>query len=248
MGSITPSLLESLAEPTQTDDTCRIIAERLKTQMATMGISASQLARRANLRPSFLYDIISGKSTNPSIIKLDRIASQLGVSLAYLISREAGSRPTIHGGTDISNGQHEAQYVNLHSLSTPHERYADKTSVKQIDTASALFFSRQWLEDTFDCTADLLRLFTVTSECMYPSLKPGNCVIVNITSRHPSPAGLFVLFDGLGLVTKRLQIIPQRKEPSVHILSDNAQFPSVEQPLQDIEIMGRVVWVAGASR
>src|SRR5690348_4227352 len=61
------------------------IGQRLKFEMKKRGVTSADLAKRADVKTSFIYDIISGKSANPSTVKLARVAENLGVSLTYLV-------------------------------------------------------------------------------------------------------------------------------------------------------------------
>src|SRR5690349_12741265 len=70
------------------------IGQRLRLEMKKQGISSAELARRAELKTSFLYDVISGKSANPSTVKLARVADALGISLAYLAGSIATAEDT----------------------------------------------------------------------------------------------------------------------------------------------------------
>ena len=61
-----------------------ILSERLRQEMQRQGLSAMELARRAGVKNSFIYDILNGKSRHPSTVTLAPVAETLGVSLAYL--------------------------------------------------------------------------------------------------------------------------------------------------------------------
>ena len=69
------------------------IGQRLKLEMKKRNISSAQLAKRADVKISFIYDVISGKSANPSTVKLARVAEGLGVSLAELVGSGDATRP-----------------------------------------------------------------------------------------------------------------------------------------------------------
>jgi hypothetical protein len=45
--------------------------------------------------------------------------------------------------------------------------------------------------------------------------------LVDLGRRSPTPPGIFVLDDGMGLVAKRLEHIPSSDPPRVRIISDN---------------------------
>lgn len=55
--------------------------------MARKGSNPSEVARRAGINPTGVYDILSGKSRSPRLDTLSRIAVQgLGVPLASLLA------------------------------------------------------------------------------------------------------------------------------------------------------------------
>lgn len=56
---------------------------------------------------------------------------------------------------------------------------------------------------------------------MAPTLLDGDTVLVDMTRRAPNPPWIFVLDDGMGLVAKRLEHIPNSDPPAVRVISDN---------------------------
>jgi phage repressor protein C with HTH and peptisase S24 domain len=54
-----------------------------------------------------------------------------------------------------------------------------------------------------------------------PTLHDGEIVLVDLGRRSPTPPGIFVLHDGMGLVAKRLEHIPNSDPARLRIISDN---------------------------
>lgn len=86
-----------------------------------------------------------------------------------------------------------------------------------------------------------LRIITVMGDSMEPTLMPGQRVLVDTGDRMPSPPGIFVVWDGLGLVVKRVQVQPHSEPPRVKITSDNAKYDPYERTLDEAYIRGRVI-------
>ncbi len=86
-----------------------------------------------------------------------------------------------------------------------------------------------------------LRIITVMGDSMEPALLPGQRVLVDTGDRKPSPPGVFVVWDGLGLVVKRIQVLPHSEPPRVKITSDNAKYDPYERTLEEAYIQGRVI-------
>ena len=86
-----------------------------------------------------------------------------------------------------------------------------------------------------------LRIITVMGDSMEPTLMPGQRVLVDTGDRVPSPPGVFVVWDGLGLVVKRLQVLPHTDPTRVKITSDNAKYDPYERTVDEAYIQGRVI-------
>jgi phage repressor protein C with HTH and peptisase S24 domain len=86
-----------------------------------------------------------------------------------------------------------------------------------------------------------MRIITVMGDSMEPALLPGQRGLVDTGDRKPSPPGIFALWDGVGLVIKRAQMVAHSEPPRVKITSDNAKYESYERALDDAHIQGRVI-------
>jgi phage repressor protein C with HTH and peptisase S24 domain len=62
--------------------------------------------------------------------------------------------------------------------------------------------------------------------------------------RAPVPPGIFVLHDGIGLVAKRLEHIPNSDPPAVRVISDNPLYGPYERTADEIHIVGSIRWFA----
>ena len=66
--------------------------------------------------------------------------------------------------------------------------------------------------------------------------------MVNTADASPSPPGIFVLFDGMGITANRIEMIPQADASHLRISSANSQYSAYQRHLNDIRIIGRVIW------
>jgi transcriptional regulator with XRE-family HTH domain len=89
-----------------------------------------------------------------------------------------------------------------------------------------------------------VKIVRVVGDSMAPTLTSDDRVMVNTFDRVPSPGGVFALWDGLGLVVKRLEYIPNSDPTTVRIISDNAHHGTYERTLDEVNIIGRVIWFA----
>lgn len=86
-----------------------------------------------------------------------------------------------------------------------------------------------------------LRIIRVHGDSMVPDFRPGERVLVNTDDRLPSPPGVFIVWDGFGLVIKRLEVIPYSEPATLRLISANADYGVYERPLEDVTVNGRVI-------
>lgn len=217
--------------------------------MAERGLSAAQLAKRADVKPSFIYDVIHGKSTNPSIVKLANIAACLEVDIASLVG-DTGKQPVaVNGGRMAKprklqlDTERNDQYVTISSILVE-ASMGGGTIVTSEEKGKPYYFRQEWIRDRLGVSPADLRMIFVRGDSMEPSLCAGDMILIDITKKSPTPPGIFVLFDGFGLVTKRLEFISNTNPPAIRIISDNAQYSAYERTIDELHIIGRVVWFA----
>jgi len=88
-----------------------------------------------------------------------------------------------------------------------------------------------------------LRIITVEGDSMEPLLGSGDRIVVDTSRSLPVPPGVFVIWDGMGLVAKRVEHIPHSKPTKLAIRSINPDYPAYERLAEEVRIIGRVVWV-----
>lgn len=88
---------------------------------------------------------------------------------------------------------------------------------------------------------EYLKILRVKGDSMEPTLFSGQRVVVDISDLTPSPPGVFIVWDGIGLVAKRIELLPNSDPLTVRIKSDNSQYDPYERTLDEAYIRGRVV-------
>lgn len=86
-----------------------------------------------------------------------------------------------------------------------------------------------------------LAIIGVKGDSMIPTLKDDDLVMLDMSKKDLSYEGLFVIRDGgEALLVKRIGRATRRG--FVMIISDNHNVPAVERALDDIEVLGKVIW------
>ena len=101
-------------------------------------------------------------------------------------------------------------------------------------------FSGRWLrENGFD--PKMLSALTVEGDSMEPLLRHGDEILVDRGSRFERD-GVHVVRLGEALMVKRLASAGAGR---IALLSQNLAYPPVEVSLDEVEVLGRVVWKSG---
>ena len=221
------------------------IGYKLKSEMIKSGISAAELARRSGVLTSFIYDILNGKSSNPSIIKLAHVAESLGVSLPYLVHSELGNPITNKRGRDIDRD--EAIYISIPHIKLNSSKNIKKGIVSFKEEDEPYRFNARWLHDRFDGKTTSLRILTINGDSMEPTICHNDIVIIDTNQKVPSPPSIFIIFDGLGLSAKRLEYVFANDYQRIRVISDNPRYSTYERLVSDVTVVGRVVWFSRAT-
>jgi transcriptional regulator with XRE-family HTH domain len=103
-------------------------------------------------------------------------------------------------------------------------------------------FPPSFVREQLHSAATKLLVLDTSGDSMAPTLMSGDRVIVDTGHKTPSPDGLYAIRDAFeGIVVKRLQVIRGGRRPSVKIISDNPNHAPEEVPLNELEIVGKVL-------
>jgi len=110
------------------------------------------------------------------------------------------------------------------------------------EAGNSWVFDRQFLQQICHADISALRMLSVKGDSMSPVLEDGDMILVDLSDTQPSPPGIFVLFDGVGLLTKSVELIPDSSAGQIRIAPANPHYSAYQRSLRDIRIVGRVIW------
>ena len=108
----------------------------------------------------------------------------------------------------------------------------------------ALSFPPSLLRRITAAPSNGLRLISISGDSMAPTLEHGDMVMMDTDGTVPSPPGIFILDDGVGLVAKRVDAIPNTRPQMLRLSSDNPAYSNYQRRIDEVRILGRVVWFA----
>ena len=212
------------------------VAREVTKRMKERGLNPKSLSKRAGLNETFVRDLTKGKSRNPRADSLNKLATALECHISDLTDG-SGSRLTL--GKAIAQGQAWGSAT------------VDEIDVRAAAGAGQLIESdakigewqlpRELVKVATNSPLDRIKILTIVGDSMVPTYGPLEKVMVDMGDTRPAPPGVFVLWEGLGFVVKRVEHIPHSEPPRIKISSDNPKYSAYERILGEAYIQGRVI-------
>lgn len=110
------------------------------------------------------------------------------------------------------------------------------------DDEQMIRFSRDLVERELRADPDRLLCMVAEGNSMEPQFLGGDQILVDTRKLSLAQPGAFCLWDGDGHVIKYLERIPGSDPAKVRVIAANDIYETHERLLDDIRIVGRVVW------
>jgi phage repressor protein C with HTH and peptisase S24 domain len=182
---------------------------------------------------------LCSKSANPNIENLDQLAKAIKVERNWLLYGNGdveGEPPVVEDPDEI--------FVAVPLANVRPSMGGGAVVDAEPAPGRPYHFQKSWIKNGLRSNPADLRIMHVEGDSMMPTLNDGDIVLVDTGRRTPSPPGIFVLHDGMGLVAKRLEYIPNSDPPRVKIVSDNDRYAPYERLIEEMNIVGRIRWFA----
>lgn len=214
----------------------KIAAARLRQFRDAAGLSREELGALVKVHHNTIQKL-EGDERQMSVEWLERLAKHLGREPADFIRLD--SSPV--GRLGMAARHAFVSEVNIEASA------GVGALVEADDEKNTWAFPEYWLRAELDAAPSDIKIITIRGDSgqsdppKATDVNPGDKVLVNVADRRPSPPGLFVVFDGLGLVAKRLEYIAKSKPPVVRVSSNNTVYTPTEMPIEELSIQGRIV-------
>ncbi|KYH12560.1 helix-turn-helix domain-containing protein [Neorickettsia sp. 179522] len=195
------------------DQITNVMAYKIRKRMGEIGINARELAERAGVGKSFVYDILNGKSKNPTSKKLNSISRELGISISYLINVSPDS-------IDYEN------YLPVHSLDN--------------HLGVSFLLNRAFCEEHISEARELYSC-TMYDDSMLPSIMPNETLIIKkFVQGDRMKSGVFLIRDKFNSIVRSVEHIFGSQD--VKITPDNEKYSTYIKHFDEIDIIGKVIF------
>lgn len=197
-----------------------------------LGLTDITLAKRAGIHRDAVRDLRRGKTVSPSFAVLSALAKALGCSIGDLTGEQM--RTPIRSKDSITVFE-----VPTFAQSGPGGD--GDIEITRDHAVGEYSFPAAGFRQRYGAAPNSVFIDEVRGDSNVPTLMPGEPVMIDGQDRRPSPPGLFLCWDGLGMVMKRIEFVPNSLPPKVLIKSDNPRYETYERLLEEITIYGRII-------
>lgn len=219
------------------------VGARLREAIEARGITQAEAARRVGIGATRLSNYLSGfrEADYATLAKMCRAFGVtpdelFGFSDTYVQRVECGiTEVDVRGGAGLGG---EAAVEN----------FSEGASTVSRDVAKGEWLLPHDYLSEIRVSAKDVRIIEICGDSMERpdggGLHPGDRVMVALTDRNPTPPGIFALWDGFGIVVKRIERVPKSEPPALRLISDNPAHESYVLTADEVNIIGRVIWYA----
>ncbi len=218
-------------------------ADLVKERLKALNTNAFSVENEAGLPPDAVRNVLRGvKKDGPSISRALEICEALGLDFYIGPKRETASVPqvTLKGADYASIPLHEAWLSAGPGIDNGGANFVDH-----------LAFRRDWLK-RIGISASQSCLARVTGDSMFPTLSPGDMVLLDTSRIDPPvrsrtsldrrrPMIWALLDDG----EARIKRIERPNADTIMLVSDNPDHPPelrTGHQLEQLKVIGKVVW------
>lgn len=226
-----------------------VASRKLKLLRQRAGLSIRQVAQALGMEYGSSYQHYEDRFKKPLlplelVLKLVPIFAPAGIEAVELYALAGvdatGERPSSPIGTNGPKSEATGRILRIPELDV-RAAAGDGLTGRGEKIVDEWALPSGMVRHYSTAPASDLRIITVMGDGMEPTLQPGQRILVDTGDRNPSPPGVFVVWDGLGLVVKRCQVVPHTAPPRVRITSDNPKYDVYERTLAEAYIQGRVI-------
>lgn len=207
---------------------------RLRLIMQQFG-SIADLARAVSVSDNAIYKWVSGRG-QPSMMSLVNLSKAAGVSVEWLATGR-GAPTKAKSDLHVSEPT-EVIPMPRHSLRTASARVA----LPNQQIVDYLSFRSDWLQRVLNVDLRSIALVEVIGDSMSPTADEGDVVLIDLRETRFRHDGVYVLRTGSDLAVKRLQRQP---DGALLIRSDNPAYASSAVKPEEVNVLGRALWVGG---
>ena len=112
------------------------------------------------------------------------------------------------------------------------------------ETGEGWLFADSFIRHRLRADPGDLWMIEADADSMAPMLSTGDHFMIDVSRTVPAPPGIFVIWDGVALVAKRVEHVPHSEPTRLVLKPVNPEYRSHERAAEEVSVAGRAVWVS----
>jgi phage repressor protein C with HTH and peptisase S24 domain len=234
--------------------------EKLEYLREHLGLTQSKFAKKLGIKDSFYSSIKTGSSVFPRE-RLNHLMETCGINLNWFITgngepflenaeknivREPGPINRVSGPVAAppivpDTGSLDPDAFDLVPLAEARLSAGGGSFVQSEGFCAYYAFKKEWLRRIADGGTDNLVLVKVSGDSMHPTIDDGDMVLVDTARLHIRSGAIYAIGIDDTIAVKRIDLAPPA---TVNIISDNKLYQPYTAALDQVRILGQVIWFA----
>ena len=238
------------------------LSQKLVQALNLRGMKPADLARESGVSTARISEIVTGKTKNPQLKTLKKLADALEVSVNALTG-DIADRSSLSPAEQVMNppkGTHKVNKsvgIKYCNETTKEPQLSDfalipyynvqasagaGAVVQEEKVVDRFAFKEDWIRHGLGLNPNNLALISTIGDSMEPTLHPGDMILLDRSVEKIQSNSIYAIQVNGTLLVKRIQ---KRIDGSVIIKSDNAAYETetISSDAADaLKIVGRVVW------
>lgn len=229
----------------------------LKERLNKINSNPARFAKDIGWQASRVYELFSGKTKAIPLDKIAKASALLGISLDSMINFNSGITNQVRPASpnELDNGSFGSGETIPEIDIYDEEENEDNALQEAMYSYNGNNLANKNVRCNWKIPAEFLNelkvqhsnvyIIEAVGDSMYPTICSGDKLIIDTSAKGKkvSPAGIFALWDGIGISVKRIELIPNTEPQLLKISSDNPKHFPFERKASECCVIGRIAGV-----
>lgn len=227
------------------------VRQKIKDLLWQRGLTMKEASAAIGRSPSYVHQFLErGTPRALGYADADRLAALLGCKTAELRHAAPPRRRTQKRRRRAmpAAGVPGAPLAAVPEVAVEAAAGSGALNEEFIEEKARWYLPEAMLRHEGDADPGNLRILRARGDSMEPLVSDGDRLLVDIARRAPGTGELAVLWDGGGLVVKRVEVLPRAEPPHLRLHSANPGYEPYTCLAEEAHIVGKILWVIRRAR
>ena len=220
------------------------IRKKLKEMLWLRGLNMRQASMAIGRSPSYMHQFLErGVPTVLNYSDSEKLAGIIGCDADELRHAEAPKRkPQKRRKRTVPGSVPGAPLAAIPEMAVEAAAGAGAAAEEFTAETARWYLPEGMIRHEGGADPGNLRVLRARGDSMEPLISDGDRLLVDVARRTPGTGEMAVLWDGAGLVVKRVEVLPHSEPPRLRLISTDPAYEPYICDAEEAHIVGRVLW------